>query len=117
MSKVVIVLLGLALMAGAAGVAGYRYLVRTDQTSTVRPGVSQNATRGPARESSPGRQPDGARPPIRPGREQFSGYSVLELALDLINAIVGLVGIFVAILGMRMSRAATAVQTQVRSGS
>lgn len=114
MSKVVIVLLGLALLAGAASVAGYRYLARSEQTAAVRPGAPQNATRGPAREALPGRQPDGARPPVRPGREQFSAYSVLELALDLINAIVGLVGIFVAILGLRMSRAATVTRTQVQ---
>lgn len=99
------VLLGLFLLIGAAGIFSYRwvheparYARYNSGPSTSWRGVSEQRTGGHETRSSPSAS--------RSGRGGLSGLRLFEIVVDLLNVIVGIVGIWLAVIGVRMQRAA-----------
>ena len=95
MRKLFLVLLGLIMFAGAATVFAYRWV----GTSWV---ASRSASPQPgARSAAPQAAPD-----RRVTRDRNSGqaFATFEILLNIANLLVGVVGIWLAISGMRMQR-------------
>ena len=105
------ILLGVVLLAGAAGVLGYR--LQNEPSLTARYSWlagEENTARptAPATESfSASRREDG-REFRRSPRDEGSSMKLVELGLDVANVVVGLVGIWLTLSGMSMRRRAGA---------
>jgi hypothetical protein len=107
MRNLAYILLGLLLVAGAGGVLMKRQLrLADDDRSAAAPAA---ATRSIARESG-GDKAVAARPQRRIDRgiEQYrtpqGGWKLFEAVIDVLNVVVGIVGIGLAVSGMRMRR-------------
>jgi hypothetical protein len=88
--------LGILLVLGAAGLFAQRWLVEP-----ARHGRYEQS-RGFAEPR--GRDGGGPRNPGRRDRGP-SGVQMFEIVIDLLNVVVGIVGIWLALLGMRLQRA------------
>lgn len=112
MRKFAYVFVGVVLFAAAAGVLGYRlmnepawqeryaWLMGQDPAAeTIRPQGGDNAeVRGLARRGEDRQS----------AREQLNNMKLLQLGLDIANVLVGIVGIYLTLSGMRMRREARA---------
>ncbi len=93
MRKGLQIVLGLALLLGALGFAGYRYIAPQEyasKVSTASRKLDPQASRG-------GKQ------------ETMSSFQMLELALNVANVLVGAMGIWFTMRGMRAERRADAM--------
>jgi hypothetical protein len=110
MRKLGTIVLGLALIAGALAFAGYRYLEaqkpRTPQVAArgVAPTASPTARSLPGT-SAPGPAAEAAR---KAEREGLSGLQMFELGLNAANVLVGILGIWMTMRGIRAERRAEA---------
>lgn len=125
MGRFISVLLGLALLAGAVGVFGYRlshdpdalhrysWIAGENRTELQRQedldatGPQTMRRQGSDRELSPSARPGTEarrRPDGLPRNEQPDTMKMFELGLDFANVLVGLIGIYLAIGGMRSRR-------------
>ena len=112
MRRLTYLIVGVVLLAAAAGVLGYRLmnepawqeryawlLERESAAEAVRPQGGDNAQvrsmarRGEDRQSA---------------REQLNNMKLLQLGLDIANVLVGIIGIYLTLSGMRMRREARA---------
>jgi hypothetical protein len=97
------VVLGLLLLVGAAGTFGYRWLdarggySRYQHPSAGVPRSSSGERRATPREGGGWRRNGDSR--------GLSGLQFLEIVIDLLNVVVGGVGIWLAVMGMRTQRA------------
>lgn len=121
MRKTLFIILGLLLVLGAAGAFAYR---------TMQPAADQWAVRGiersvpeaagdrPRANAPRDGQPEAFRNKGGEGRSGGRGgnWRLVEIALDALNILVGVVGIWLAVMGGRMQRQAMA-QTQGRPRS
>jgi hypothetical protein len=94
----VLLWLGVLLVLGAAGLFAHRWIVEP-----VRHGRSEQS-RGVSDQRGPWRDTGGPRTSGRRDRGP-SGLQVFEIVIDLLNVVVGIVGIWLAVLGMRLQRA------------
>lgn len=93
MRKFAYILLGLILVGGAIGMFTYRNVL----TSTRGTSITQSSrTVAPASRSAD----RASRPP-----SGMDAGRIFEIGLNVLNAVVGIVGIWVGIAGMRMGRA------------
>ena len=93
MRRLLFVLLGLVLLGGAIGTFSYRWFVEPSRTTQViRPGAAPS-TRGATEAQR--RDPRG---------QQVSAYNTFEIALNVANLVVGVVGIWLAVSGVRARR-------------
>lgn len=99
--------LGLALLIGAGGMLAYRALDEPGRHARYEPGSSPG-WRGIRDQRSGGWRDE--RPNGRDGRSArsgaLSGLRLFEIVVDLLNVAVGIVGIWLAVIGVRMQRAA-----------
>lgn len=101
MRKAAFIVLGLVLLTGAAGMGLYRHLVLPGQSAVARhaapPVLREDAKRG----AGPDRkQPEDAKAPESGG----AGWNAVQMALDVLNIVIGAVGIWLAVAGIRMQR-------------
>jgi len=110
MRKALFIILGLLLVIGAIGVGSYRHLL---QPEVARAPVSESlapSTRGTRGVTAP--DDTAAAPRAERGvertqqRNQLGTWDMIDLVLNALNAVVGIIGIWLAIVGMRMQRAA-----------
>jgi len=92
----VIVWLGILLVLGAAGLFAQRWIVEPAKHGRYE------QSRGFAEQR--GRDGGGPRNPGRRDRGP-NGLQLFEIVIDLLNVVVGIVGIWLAVLGMRLQRA------------
>jgi hypothetical protein len=111
----VAVLLGLLLLAGAAGMFGYRWLYEPARSARLQQHAPWSQ-RGLSELRSGPRERDGGWRQSSRG-QALSGVQLFELVIDLLNVVVGAVGIWLAIIGMRMQRAAGVVAQRVPARS
>lgn len=125
MGRFISVLLGLVLIAGAVGVFGYRlshdpggldrysWIAGEDRAGQQRPedldatGPQAMQRRDGDRDMAPYAAPGSEarrRPDGRPRNEQPDTMKMVELGLDIANVFVGLIGIYLAVGGMRSRR-------------
>ena len=101
-----LVVLGLMLLLTAAGTFGYRWFQEPGRYARHQPDAS-GSWRGPS-ERSGGWRNDRSGPSA--GRNSKSGglngLRLFEIVIDLLNVVVGLVGIWLAVMGVRMQRSA-----------
>lgn len=109
------IFLGLILFAVAAGVLGYRLMHEGDALARYSWIVGEE-------NAAPEQERSASRPQASPGadslaqarrvegggtrQEKLNNMKLLELGLDIANVLVGLIGIVLAISGMRMRREA-----------
>lgn len=108
-----VLLIGLALVCGAVGMFGYRWSIKADQqlrspaASTFAPsGGRRNILTEQRRDNTPG---SGAKSGT--GSPVAAGWMSLDLVLNALNALCGIVGVWMAWLGLRMQRAVAAMQS------
>lgn len=108
-----IVVLGLLLLAGAAGTFGYRWLYEPARHARYQ-SHSPGASRGYSEPRAMPRERDGGWRRQDGGRG-LGGLRLFEIVVDLLNVVIGAVGIWLAVIGMRMQRAAqrTSLRTDV----
>ena len=98
MCKLGYIVLGLALLVGALSFAGYRYSNLTSGTAgKVAPAtrsVQSAPTAGAARKTTD---------------DSLSGYQMFELGLNVANVVVGILGIWLTLRGIRAERRADAM--------
>lgn len=113
MGRLGYIFLGLVLFAVAAGVLGYRLMHESDALARYSWIVGEE-------NAAPVQERSASRPQASPGtdsfaqarrvedgrREKLNNMKLLELGLDIANVLVGLIGIVLAISGMRMRREA-----------
>ena len=99
------VVLGLVLLLGAAGMLSYRWFHEPARHARYNPGPS-GSWRG-VFEPRAGRDSRSEPSAGRPGREDLSGLRLFEIVIDLLNVVVGIVGIWLAVVGVRMQRTAS----------
>ncbi len=102
------ILLGLLLMVGAVGTASWRHVIEPSRslsrtTSFDRVSPAARSERPATRSFSQERTRTQTR---------LSTWDTVDLLLNALNAVVGIVGIWLAIAGMRMQRAAAHAQAQ-----
>jgi hypothetical protein len=102
MRKVLYVLLGLALLGGAAGAFGMRYL-------DWQPGAMLQSERGAGGPRAFGRERGGGEArrwegDRGHGQSRGGGWLTFATILDVLNVIVGVVGIVLTVSGLRMQR-------------
>lgn len=91
MRKFALVVLGLALLAGALTFAAYRFLPGLQSSSvSVASRSVQSAPTASARRPEPG----------------LSGFATFEMALNVANVLVGIIGIWLTMRGIRAERRA-----------
>lgn len=112
----VAVLLGLLLLAGATGMFGYRWLYEPARSARFQQHGSWSQ-RGVSEPRSGTRERDGGGWRQSSRGQALSGVQLFELVIDLLNVVVGAVGIWLAIIGMRMQRAAGVVAQRVPARS
>lgn len=100
MRKLLVVLLGLLLLAGAVGAFSYRWVIEPSRTAAqaTRPLASSPQTRAlpTAPSASASRQPA--------PQQKVSAFNIFEIALNVANLLVGGIGIWLAMRGMRATR-------------
>ena len=94
----VILWLGVLLALGAAGLFVQRWIVEPAKHGRFE------QSRGFSDQRGPGRDGGSARNSGRRDRGP-SGLQLFEIVIDLLNVVVGIVGIWLAVLGMRLHRA------------
>ena len=90
------VLLGLVLLGGAVASFGYRWLAQSTTPSVSTRGALPSSARSSDRSRA-------ERPQIRDRVRAWDGF---QAVVEVANLVVGLVGIWLAVAGMRMQRAA-----------
>lgn len=98
MGRVGRVVLGLALLAGALGFAGYRHLA-SQQSTAVR-----TAPTSASRSIQTAPPPASAR--SKPDNQTLSGVQIFEMGLNVANVVVGLLGIWMTMRGFKAERRA-----------
>jgi len=111
MRKLMYVLVGLILVGAAVALAGYRHVYEPKQRSARAPDAavasrSLDRARPEATRSPPPAQRD-ARPAPPAKVDSIATFAAI---VDVLNVAVGIVGIVLAIMGMRMQRQAMAMQ-------
>jgi hypothetical protein len=107
LKKLFWVLLGLAVLFGAIGVASYRHYFEPQQRSKVARSVGgENRSAAPAPRSAPSAKPGASGGSSTTTAETWQTF---EMVVNILNVLVGLVGIWLTISGLRMQRAAMAV--------
>ncbi len=105
MRKSIYILLGLLMIAGAAGSA---YYLNVATSKSSRQESNQQAARAPqsATRGMPG--PTDQRPQSA-SKPAPSRFQVFDTVVNILNVVVGLVGIYLSIAGIRMQRQAQAM--------
>jgi len=116
MKKAALVLLGLLLFAGAAGTLGYRLFLEPEAGLSSRGEDLRSGTRGAFATKSEPRAAQSAqdrqawrslRENNRYYRPQYGGLQMFSLVMDVVNVFVGLIGIWLALWGVRTRRERT----------
>ncbi|MET0569303.1 MAG: hypothetical protein ABWZ74_09520 [Hyphomicrobiaceae bacterium] len=100
----VMVVLGLVLLLAAAGTFGYRWFHEPGRYAG-RQHTSPGGWRGVSEPRSGGWRDNRSEPSSGRGGG-VSGLRLFEIVVDLLNIVVGVGGIWLAIIGVRMQRAA-----------
>ena len=107
MRKLLFLALGLLLIAGAIGAGYFRHVHEPRTSSRTVASAPQGATRSAQPQTTT--RPTQSRPSAQqPASQQFSGFQLFDTIVNVLNVVVGLVGIWMAVVGMRMQRAAAA---------
>ncbi|MEO1207661.1 MAG: hypothetical protein AAFV45_15140 [Pseudomonadota bacterium] len=116
MAKAFWIFLGLLLIAGAIGAMGYRLTQSPDLLSKYErmietqtepaPTTSAPKTRSATPQEVAPQGADGIQSdaPVASTEKRVDNFKMLEIALDVGNILVGLIGIYLAVSGMRMRR-------------
>lgn len=96
-------LLGLVLVLGAGGLLSYRWFPEPERHARYSPGPS-GSWRGEQRSGLDSRSEPSSGRTARGGG--LSSLRLFEIVIDLLNVVVGVVGIWLAVVGARMQRAA-----------
>ncbi|MEO1281073.1 MAG: hypothetical protein AAFV69_04985 [Pseudomonadota bacterium] len=116
MAKAFWIFLGLLLIAGAVGALGYRFQQEPDLLSKYERMIEPEVTQAPAPTAPQTRSatpqdvgPEGAieprsEAPVAAAKKRVDNVKLLEIVLDVGNILVGLIGIYLAVSGMRMRR-------------
>jgi hypothetical protein len=97
------VLLGLVLVLGAGGLLSYRWFPEPERHARYSPGPS-GGWRGEQRSGRDSRSEPSSGRTARGGG--LSSLHLFEIVIDLLNVVVGVVGIWLAVIGVRAQRAA-----------
>ena len=101
------VLLGMMLLLGAVGALSYRWVHEPGRYARHQPS-SPGSWRSPSEPRAGGWRDD--RPGPSAGRSSRNGglssLRLFEIVIDLLNVVVGVVGIWLAVVGVRMQRSA-----------
>lgn len=114
MRKLGVLLVGLALIGGAVGMFGYRWIYKADRSAN-RPAAVSAAPSDVRRttKTDPRSAPvPGAKSRDGMGASEAAGWKSVELVLNALNAFCGIVGVWMAWLGLRMQRAVSAMQAE-----
>jgi hypothetical protein len=103
----VVLWLGVLLVLGAAGLFAQRWIVGPAKHGRYEQSRGVSDQRGGGRDG-------GQRASGRRDRGQ-SSLQMFEIAIDLLNVVVGIVGIWLAVLGMRLQRTNEASRTGSRA--
>jgi hypothetical protein len=103
----VVLWLGVLLVLGAAGLFAQRWIVGPAKHGRYEQSRGVSDQRGGGRDG-------GQRASGRRDRGQ-SSLQMFEIAIDLLNVVVGIVGIWLAVLGMRLQRTNQASRTGSRA--
>jgi hypothetical protein len=136
MRKLMWVLLGVVLLVGAMTVGTWRHWLEPETKARVA--QRYGLPHPPQAQRQPGQQPFSANrsiggsqgatlPPGAQGRQQPSGpgqqgsttagsWQTAEMVINVLNVIVGIIGIWMAFVGMRMQREAMAANGERRRG-
>jgi hypothetical protein len=106
MRKLALLALGLMLFSGAAGAFAYRVLAAAPPSSVARAAASEPAARA-AMSPYERRVPFAQSPPTRP--RSAAGWHTFETLLNVANVVVGVLGIWMTVIGMRLQRTAARV--------
>lgn len=104
----VLLWLGVLLALGAGALFAQRWIVEPAKHGRYEQSRGVSEQRGLGRDS---------RGPRNPGRRDRgpSGLQLFEIVIDLLNVVVGIVGIWLAVLGMRLRRASDASRAGSRA--
>lgn len=95
MRRTATILLGLMLIVGSVGVFSYRWFVEPSATSvSSRAPVATRSVQPSARSAD--------REAVRRPEPAINGVRLFEIVLNTLNAVVGVVGIWVGLMGLRM---------------
>jgi hypothetical protein len=104
MRRLSIMILGVMIFSAALGAFAYR-LLATPTPQAVRIAVAET---GPRTALSPyeRRVPEAAaRPTSRPASSRATGWHAFEVVLNIANLVIGILGIWMTVVGMRLQRA------------
>lgn len=117
MRKIGVLLLGLVLVAGAASMFGYRWVHQSSRMAAARYESAPAPGAGDSRRNVLTEQ-RGGRPTQAPrGRDGGSGkldWMSVDVVLNALNVLVGVIGIWLAWLGLRMQQTMAAFQADRR---
>lgn len=96
MRKLILVMLGLLLLGGAVGAATYRYVLSPEIQMRAKDarGFDSSYRTGPG--PSTHRQP------------QLSALQIFDIVVNVLNVVVGVIGIYLTLTGLRLQRRAAA---------
>ncbi|HRD76604.1 MAG TPA: hypothetical protein PK264_11790 [Hyphomicrobiaceae bacterium] len=109
MRKMLFVLLGLVLIGGAIGNFAYRSLYSTERARTALSAPSAGAPADRGRSYIPERPPTSRTTTGTPGSGGglMSGlWGNFEMVINILNVLVGILGIWMTMIGMRLQRQA-----------
>jgi hypothetical protein len=104
MRKSIYILLGLLMIAGAAGSA---YYLNIAAPKSSRQESNQQATRAP--QSATRGVPSPSDRTTSASKPAPSGFQMFDTIVNILNVVVGLVGIYLSVAGIRMQRQAQAM--------
>lgn len=105
MRKLIYIVLGLALVATSVTMFTYRWVLSSSRLATTRTTSAPPSTRGIA-PTGTRIAPDERIPISRtPPQTALDATRIFDVGLNILNALVGIIGIWVGIAGMRMQRA------------
>jgi hypothetical protein len=106
MRKLSFVLLGVLLLAAAAGTAYWRHIIEPQQTRRTVQNAPAPQTRALPNQGAPRAAAPAERPVREQARDRVSSFDKFEMAVNILNILVGVAGIWLAVSGIRMQRAA-----------
>ena len=101
MRKFGLLALGLVLLGAALGTFGYRWIYEPQRAARVVQQAPQGAARGLQGPADARQRPQGGAQ--KQTQTQVSGFQVFEIALNVANVLVGLIGIWLAVRSVRGS--------------